>query len=68
MTADDFRSALARLRLSQSAFARLLARYGDQAEATTILRRVQRWATAEAKVSGEAIAFITLYEHGRSND
>lgn len=60
MTSDEFRAALARLDLTQVGLARLLQEHGDPAQLPSIIRRVQRWASGEYRVPGEAIALLNL--------
>ncbi|MDQ2803662.1 MAG: hypothetical protein M3Y41_13650 [Pseudomonadota bacterium] len=40
----------------------MLAELGDPAEPSTILRRVQRWATGDHKIPGELVALLTVLE------
>jgi hypothetical protein len=61
MTQNQFRTTLARLKLSQGALARLLTHLGDTADPTTIRRRVERWAQGATPVPGEAAAFLNLF-------
>jgi hypothetical protein len=62
MTPSDFRAALARLGLSQSALARRLIELGAEGEFRSVLRTVQRMAAGESKVSHEMAALLRLME------
>ena len=59
-TPQDFRDALAKLGLSQTGFAREMARLGDPRPPNTLLRAIQRTATGENKVSGEMHVVLGL--------
>lgn len=62
VAAIDFRNRLDALSLSQSGLAVRLRDLGDDRSVETILRSIQRMATAEARVSGEMRVILRLLE------
>lgn len=60
-----FRAALAELEQTQSGFAKLMKRKGDDRQPATILRNIQRMALGEARVSGEMRVIIAMMRAGK---
>ena len=64
-SAAFFRTALAELGETQSSMARLMKRWGDDRQPSTILRNIQRMANGEARVSGEMRVLINFMLRGK---
>ncbi|WP_428483988.1 hypothetical protein [Rhodopila sp.] len=62
MTNVDFRNALGRLGLSQSALARVMRQLGDPRGQMTLLRSISNWCRGETAVPGEMWVVIRLLE------
>jgi len=59
-SAEWFRAMLKEIGETQSGLARLMQRNGDDRQAATILRNIQRMANGEARVSGEMRVILTM--------
>lgn len=55
-----FRMMLEQIGETQSSMVRFMMRNGDDRQATTILRNIQRMANGEARVSGEMRVVLTM--------
>jgi hypothetical protein len=64
--ADAMRAAIAGMSLNQSSFAALMSGLGDGREFRTILRSIQRMASADARVSGEMQVILSLLARDRA--
>ncbi len=64
-SAEEFRAFLKEIGESQSSFARVLKRIGDDREKATIVRHVQRMATGEARISGEMRVIMAIFRNSR---
>jgi hypothetical protein len=60
-----FRAALEELEQTQSSFARLLKRKGDDRQPETIPRNIQRMAEGDARVPGEMRVIIAMMRAGK---
>ncbi|KPF48873.1 hypothetical protein IP65_20585 [Novosphingobium sp. AAP1] len=65
LEAEALRSTIEGLELNQSSFAGLLSELGDKRELKTILRSIQRMASADARVSGEMQVILTLLQRDK---
>lgn len=64
-SAAFFLAALQVLEENQSSFAWLMKKNGDDRQLETILRRIQRMASGEARVSGEMRVLLTFMMRGK---
>jgi hypothetical protein len=64
-SAEEFRAFLKEIGESQSGFARIMKRLGDDREKATIQRHVQRMATGEARISGEMRVIMSIFRNSR---
>jgi hypothetical protein len=64
--AEALRASIESMSMNQSSFAGHLSELGDKRELKTILRSIQRMASADARVSGEMQVILTLLERERS--
>ena len=64
---SDFRTRIARLGMTQTGFARLMQRLGDDRNEKNILRSIQRMVAGDNRVSGEMRALLGLLEAQQAN-
>ena len=64
--AEALRASIENMNMNQSSLASLFSELGDKREVKTILRSIQRMASADSRVSGEMQVIFTLLQRERA--